>query len=466
MASGAWGLGGNEKGEVGVGDRAVVTSLRALVVCSSHTHAPPPGSRTLCAGAMEELSGCGVRAGGCGHEFSVVVSECGAVWACGENGSGQLGLGELQEWGEGASEEEQDLERVESQEGKERPVCRMTPLGTSYFEGGEVVMVSCGYDHVLCLLSSGVVLSWGEKYSGQLGVYHDDCSKPQVVEGLRSMFVVFISAGASHSLVINSSGELFSFGSNIKGQLGTGTVSFCDDDESKTQPRKVLFPAGQRIASCAGGGLHSVAVTSQGSVYSWGCNINGQTGHAGVNEVLSPRKVKFPQPVEAKRASCGFVHSAVLSREGEVWCFGRGKMGELGHGSFKNSSRPCRVEGLRGKRAVELACGVRNTFAVCESEEDDDVLYVWGHTEWLRNPREEDMVFPKHSCSPLPLELPAVRNALSAIICGPCASHMFVCYKRRLRWRRWRRWLAGGLTWSRWKLERVLWIGFLKVGEL
>ncbi|EKX41151.1 hypothetical protein GUITHDRAFT_46833, partial [Guillardia theta CCMP2712] len=284
----------------------------------------------------------------CGHEFSVMLSECGAVWVCGENGSGQLGLGDAEECGSSAGGEEGNFERAD-----------------------------CGYDHALCLLSTGVVLSWGEKYSGQLGVYHDDCSRPQVIESLRSMFIVFLSAGASHSLVVNQDGELFTFGSNIKGQLGTGTVSFCDDDETKTQPRKVLFPPGLKVQTCAGGGLHSVAVTSQGSVYSWGCNINGQTGHAGVSEVLSPRKLKFPQPVEAKLASCGFVHSAVLSREGEVWCFGRGKMGELGHGSFKNSSRPCRVEALRGTRVVELACGVRSTFAVCEGEEEDP-LYVWG----------------------------------------------------------------------------------------
>jgi alpha-tubulin suppressor-like RCC1 family protein len=183
--------------------------------------------------------------------------------------------------------------------------------------------------------------------------------------------VVQAIAGASHTLLVTASGAVLAFGSNIKvlsiilsslrvligqtmqGQLGVGEKSDTDDDERRGQLRRVLLPPGLRVAMCAGGGIHSVAVTTCGAVLTWGHNGQGQLGlgRAAGEEALAPCVVAMPGGAAAAvMTAAGFGHSVVLTADGAVYAFGRGDVGQLGLGRRDNVFEPARVDSLAGMR--------------------------------------------------------------------------------------------------------------------
>ena len=138
-----------------------------------------------------------------------------------------------------------------------------------------------------------------------------------------------------------------------QGQLGVGEKSDTDDDERRGQLRRVLLPEGVRVAACAGGGIHSLAVTRDGAVLAWGHNGQGQLGlgRSAGEEVLAPCRVTLPAGAGAAgMVAAGFGHSAAVTADGALYCFGRGDMGQLGVGGRDHLFEPARVDGLDGGR--------------------------------------------------------------------------------------------------------------------
>ncbi len=186
-------------------------------------------------------------------------------------------------------------------------------------------------------------MSWGERNSGQLGIDNDFCARPQVIESLQDTFIVDVSAGGSHSLVVTEQGKVWAFGSNLKGQLGNGTVTTTDDGEGRERVIQVKMCPSVRIRACSGGGLHSLALSADGRVFSWGCNLKGQCGAKGTADILLPHHVSSLQMgIPARRRaleedgstqdqrflkiSAGFSHSVLLCQDARqdarVFCLG------------------------------------------------------------------------------------------------------------------------------------------------
>lgn len=175
------------------------------------------------------------------------------------------------------------------------------------------------------------------------------------------------------------------------GQLGHGSL------ESEQQPRLVEALGGVPMRAVAAGGWHSACVSDGGDLYVWGWNESGQLGlpsravaeeqaededmGAGPEDPLLPGEPPgaafisiqaFPAlldlPLEPAVAavSCGSRHTAALTRGGELYTWGWGKYGQLGHGDRASCDHPRRVEQLwaEGLRAQEVVCGPWNTY-VC-----------------------------------------------------------------------------------------------------
>ena len=140
---------------------------------------------------------------------------------------------------------------------------------------------------------------------------------------------------------------MWAFGSNLKGQLGNGTVTITDDGEGREKLMQVKLCSSVRIMSCSGGGLHSLALSADGSVFSWGCNLKGQCGAKGTADILLPHHVsslqmgiparrrpldeegstQFSQFSAARdqrflKISAGFSHSVLLRQDARVFCLG------------------------------------------------------------------------------------------------------------------------------------------------
>ena len=150
------------------------------------------------------------------------------------------------------------------------------------------------------------------------------------------------------------------------------------NESGRLSPARVEGLQNKVVVALACGSRHTCALTSQGEVYSWGDNENGVTGH-GTTEGFqySPRVINALRGYNIiSVGACGF-HSGVVTSEGEVFTFGEGKFGRLGHGSENNCLIPRPIEALRGKRVVMFAAGGFHSCCVT----DTGHLYTFGGGE-------------------------------------------------------------------------------------
>ncbi|XP_025067554.1 RCC1 and BTB domain-containing protein 2 isoform X2 [Alligator sinensis] len=180
---------------------------------------------------------------------------------------------------------------------------------------------------------------------------------------------VFGSAG-NEVLYTTENNEVFGLGTNSSGCLGTGDI------QSTIEPRRLDALCGKRIACLSyGSGPHVVLATAEGEVYSWGHNAYSQLGNGTTNHGLVPCQVST-NLVNKKviEVTCGSHHSMVLTSDGEVYAWGYNGNGQLGLGNTGNQPTPCRIAALQGIRVQQVACGYAHTLVLT----DEGRIYAWG----------------------------------------------------------------------------------------
>ncbi len=176
--------------------------------------------------------GARARSAACGDDFTLILAEDGAVFACGKNTHGQLGTGSN-------NASEIMLE----------PVAALT--------GTPVVAVAAGSAHSVLLTATGLVYVCGLGASGQLGLGDTgDRAFPCLVVSLSDHIVVAVAAGLGHTLVATSGGRAFAFGDNRFGQLASAEPALISD-----VPLEVEALRGVNIAKVAAGSFHSLFVS-------------------------------------------------------------------------------------------------------------------------------------------------------------------------------------------------------------
>ena len=158
-----------------------------------------------------------------------------------------------------------------------------------------------------------------------------------------------VSAGGDdHSLVITADGAVWSWGRGGFGQLGHG------DQQSQLLPKKVEALAGRRVIAVSAGEYHSLALTADGAVWSWGRGHAGVLGHGDEQQQWQPKKVEVLAGRRVVAVSAAVLHSLALAADGAVFTWGRGHNGCLGHGEdLSNQLLPKKIEaGAPGSGAV------------------------------------------------------------------------------------------------------------------
>lgn len=195
----------------------------------------------------------------------------------------------------------------------------------------------------------------------------------------------FVSKWRTHKIHLPSARSL----SPQQSQLGLGACTV-----ESHEPRPVAALSRYRIVQVACGAWHSAALTSSGDLFTWGRGIEGQLGHSsrGTSPDLSreaiggvqflPKVVasflptsKHSRPVS--NVACGHNFTIVVTQAGEVWAFGEGTTGQLGIGRVTKSPTPTLVMKacpVSGERFVEAAAGWGHTLA----RTNRGRLYVWG----------------------------------------------------------------------------------------
>ena len=218
-----------------------------------------------------------------------------------------------------------------------------------------VVAASAGTHHSLAITADGSVWSWGSGGFGKLG-HGDEQNQllPKKVEALPDRRVVAVSAGEYHSLALTADGAVWSWGDGLRGKLGHG-----DQQDQQDQPKKVEALAGQRVVAVSAGKNHSLALTADGSPWSWGVGLFGQLGHGdGQNQPL-PKKIEAVAGQRVVAESAGAWHSLAVTAENAVFAWGEGETGCLGHGEdLSNQLLPKKVE---ARRALAIQTAARST---------------------------------------------------------------------------------------------------------
>jgi len=338
-----------------------------------------------------------------GFVHGAAISSDGDLYTWGSNKSGQLGHGEI-----GGH------------------------VGTPTKVPGisNIVSVSLGDVHSAAITASGDLYTWGSNRLGQLGHGQDWGAvqysiTPTRVRGLSK--VVSVSSSGSSTTVVTDAGELYvwGFGGRIPRKIeditAVATVSRAFDEGAigaqnavaiakngeiytwgisnivlgyKVEPhdfrrnpvpsafRPKRVPGIKNVIAVSFGGTHVAAITSDGALYTWGANWNGQSGHdSGMFPVIIIEPTKILDLSSVVAFSLGSLHSAAVTEEGFLYTWGLSSSGQLGYYSstytqhgLQYTDTPTRVPGLTEVVAVSL--GYYSSAAITS----DGSLYTWGNT--------------------------------------------------------------------------------------
>lgn len=266
-----------------------------------------------------------------GKEYTVAVTSDGRAYAWGYNDRGQLGDGTA--------------------------TSRTTPVAVTTsgaLSGKTVTRVAAGQKHTVAVTDDGHVYAWGYNVHGQLGDGTTASRRTPVAVDtsgvLAGKAVTSVSAGLYHTVVGTSDGGVYAWGWNGSGQLGDGT------DTSRSAPVAVDMSgvlAGKVVTSVAAGGFaHTVVGTSDGGVYAWGYNNEGQLGDGTpASRRLTPGTVDMSGVLAGKAVtsvSVGENHTVVGSSDGGAYAWGDNLLGQLGDGTATNRSAPVAIGTFAG----------------------------------------------------------------------------------------------------------------------
>ena len=268
-----------------------------------------------------------VKAISAGCDHNLVLKENGTVWAWGDGQYGQLGNGNL---GPGQYSN--------------------VPVKVADIGAG-AKGIAAGNDFGLALMKNGTVRSWGYNGSGQLGNGTDTPrSEPGSVSNLSNVRAIATDSSAAHVLALLESGRVKSWGDDEEGQLGNGI-----EGNEDYKPVAVVNLTGVR--AIAAGDAHSLALLGSGGVKSWGDNYYGQLGNGNAGpgfERSAPGAVSGLTGVRS--ISGGREHSLAVLESGKVRSWGHNEFGQLGNGASgpgAHSSLPVGVKNLTNVRNVD-----------------------------------------------------------------------------------------------------------------
>ena len=221
--------------------------------------------------------------------------------------------------------------------------------------------------------SDGNLYTWGDNSAGRLG--RDTSSipadKPGKADTPADVTFSSVSAGCCHTVALDTQGNAYTWGGNTHGELGRSTTSTPAD-----KPGKADTPAGIIFTHASAGRSHSVAVSDDGSIYTWGNADNGQLGRdTSSTPADKPGKANIPADLAFTQASAGDEHSIALGSDGNLYTWGDNSHGRLGRDTSKTpADMPGKTDTPAGITFTQASAGAWHSLALGS----DGNLYSWG----------------------------------------------------------------------------------------
>ncbi|KAF0031589.1 hypothetical protein F2P81_016144 [Scophthalmus maximus] len=233
-------------------------------------------------------------------------------------------------------------------------------------------MIEAGQYCTFSVSADGSVKACGKGSYGRLGLgdsNNQSMPKKLVLEPHRNMKKVSSSKGSDgHTLAITVEGEVFSWGDGEYGKLGHGNSA------TQKYPKIIQGPLIGKVVVCVSAGYrHSAAVTNDGELYTWGEGDFGRLGHSDSQSRNMPTLVKDISGVG--QVACGSSHTIAVAQDGHtVWSFGGGDNGKLGHGDTNRVYRPKVIEALHGFIIRKVCAGSQSSLALTSAGQ----VFAWG----------------------------------------------------------------------------------------
>ncbi|ONK71345.1 uncharacterized protein A4U43_C04F7520 [Asparagus officinalis] len=296
---------------------------------------------------VESLSACSIDFVACGEFHTCAVSVAGELytWGDGTHNAGLLGHGtDASHW---------IPKRVSG------------PL-----EGLQVAYVTCGTWHTALITSAGQFFTFGDGTFGVLGHGNrESVFYPREVETLMGLKTIAVACGVWHTAAVvevivtqssGLSGKFFTWGDGDKYRLGHG------DKEPRLKPTCVPSLIDYNFHKLACGHSLTIGLTTSGHIFTMGSTVYGQLGNP-LSDGKLPCLVEDKLSTESvKDVACGSYHVAILTTRGEVYTWGKGANGRLGHGDLEDRKIPTLVENLKDRSVKSIACGSNFTAAICQ----------------------------------------------------------------------------------------------------
>lgn len=257
-----------------------------------------------------------------GVSHSIALKSDKTVWSWGANTYGQCGVGNTNY---------QDI-----------------PIKVSI---SNVKAISANNTHSLAVKQDGTVAAWGKNDFGQLGTGTLEKSLYPITAIISD--VKYISTGFHHTLAVKNDETVWAWGNNSNGQLGDGTY------DSSESPVQVVGLDGISIKEISAGSDHSVAVTNDNYVFTWGSDNKGQLGDGKGQDRNNPAQIYIDN---VKSVSAGGNYTIALKYDGSVWGWGYGELGALGTGDTIISTYPVKtcIESVSNISAESVTLLIKN----------------------------------------------------------------------------------------------------------
>jgi len=210
------------------------------------------------------------------------------------------------------------------------------------------------------MASVNVVYAFGMNEDGQCGAKKDqkDIELPIVIRFPSKVRIVALSAGSRHSLALSEEGSVYSWGWGHIGQLGHG-----ENNVSVSNPTRISRL--QNVVQVSAGGMHSACVDKNNRCYTWGSNTYGQLGLGSgpaLATVNTPTVVKYgDDDLITSKVCCGGMHTVALGPKGELYGWGKADSGQIGYSMWYSTFNTCVAEPKLvtelDETVVDISCG-------------------------------------------------------------------------------------------------------------